>query len=154
MRSNTGDEWWGLAHSWCSSLSQRCRVGLRSDLCAGRSSSATPNWENCCFMDSSLWGNPNHEEQPQTKRVSVVYFYYTDLCINSARLFSPYIRLLNIECKLTMCTLSIIKTSSTGKCCSLPFSVLTGSPCDPFSPGLPGKPCMWSKGKWINRQNE
>lgn len=107
----------------------------------------------------ALWtarygGNPNHEEQPQTKRVSVVYFYYTDLCINSARLFSPYIWLLNIECKLTLCTLSVIKTSSTGKCCSLPFSVLTGSPCDPFSPGLPGKPCMWSKGKWINRQNE
>lgn len=40
MRSDTDAGWECLACSLCSSLSQRCSVGLRSDLCACRSSTS------------------------------------------------------------------------------------------------------------------
>ena len=50
MRSHTTVGWEGLALSLCSNSSQRCSVGLRSELCAGQSSSSTPN-----SLSMSLW---------------------------------------------------------------------------------------------------
>lgn len=45
---------WCQAHSQCSILSQRCLTGLRSELCAGQSSSSTLKSENYFFMDLAL----------------------------------------------------------------------------------------------------
>jgi len=43
-----------LAHSLRSNSSQRCSIGLRSGLCAGQSSSSTPNSIIHVFMDLTL----------------------------------------------------------------------------------------------------
>lgn len=43
-------------------------------------------------------------------------------------------------------TLYIMYYSTDRAGCSILF-ILTGSPGDPFSPGLPGRPCIWGKGK-------
>ena len=49
---NVGRE--GLARTLRSNSSQRCSIGLRSGLCAGQSSSSTPNWLIHVFMDLAL----------------------------------------------------------------------------------------------------
>ena len=50
VRSHTDVGQEGLALSLCSNSSQRCSVGLKSGLCAGQSSSSTPN-----SLSMSLW---------------------------------------------------------------------------------------------------
>lgn len=55
VRCNTDVGRSDLAHSRRSSPSQRCWIGLRSELCTGQSRSSPPNWENlinilaCCI---------------------------------------------------------------------------------------------------------
>ncbi len=54
VRSDTDVGREGLARSLCSNSSQRCSIGLRSGLCAGQSSSSTPNSLIHVFMDLAL----------------------------------------------------------------------------------------------------
>ena len=54
VRSDTDVGREGLARSLRSNSSQRCSIGLRSGLCAGQSSSSTPNSLIHVFMDLAL----------------------------------------------------------------------------------------------------
>ena len=54
VRSGTDVGREGLARSLRSNSSQRCSIGLRSGLCAGQSSSSTPNLLIHVFMDLAL----------------------------------------------------------------------------------------------------
>ncbi|KAK3549116.1 hypothetical protein QTP70_032576 [Hemibagrus guttatus] len=54
VRSGTDVGREGLARSLRSNSSQRCSMGLRSGLCAGQSSSSTPNSLIHVFMDLAL----------------------------------------------------------------------------------------------------
>ena len=54
MRSGTDVGREGLARNLRSSSSQRCSMGLRSGLCAGQSSSSTPNSSNYVFIVLAL----------------------------------------------------------------------------------------------------
>uniref|UniRef100_A0A3P8S0T8 Uncharacterized protein n=1 Tax=Amphiprion percula TaxID=161767 RepID=A0A3P8S0T8_AMPPE len=54
VRSHTDVGPEGLALSLCSNSSQRCSMGLRSGLCAGQSSSSTPDSVIHVFMDLAL----------------------------------------------------------------------------------------------------
>ncbi|XP_051526065.1 uncharacterized protein LOC127424703 [Myxocyprinus asiaticus] len=54
VRSDTDVGREGLARSLHSNSSQRCSIGLRSGLCAGQSSSSTPNSLIHVFMDLAL----------------------------------------------------------------------------------------------------
>ena len=60
VRSGTDVGQEGLTHSLSSNSSQRCSIGLRSGLCAGQSSSSTPNLLIHVFMDLALCTGPNH----------------------------------------------------------------------------------------------
>ena len=60
VRSGTDIGREGLARSLRSNSSQRCSIGLRSGLCAGQSSSSTPNSLIHVFMDLVLSTGPNH----------------------------------------------------------------------------------------------
>ena len=55
VRSHTDVGREGLALSLHSNSSQRCSIGLRSGLCAGQSSSSTPNSLIHVFMDPALF---------------------------------------------------------------------------------------------------
>ena len=54
LRGQTDIGWEGLAHSLRSKSSQRCSIGLRWGLCAGQSSSSTPNLIIHVFMAFAL----------------------------------------------------------------------------------------------------
>lgn len=54
VRSHTDVGREGLALSLCSNSSQRCSIGFRSGLCAGQSSSSTPDSIIHVFMDLAL----------------------------------------------------------------------------------------------------
>lgn len=47
--------WYGLAHSWCCTSSQRCWTEWRSGFCVGHSSSSTPITEIYFFTELRLW---------------------------------------------------------------------------------------------------
>uniref|UniRef100_A0A667X151 Doublecortin domain-containing protein n=1 Tax=Myripristis murdjan TaxID=586833 RepID=A0A667X151_9TELE len=74
VRSNTDVGQEGLARSLRSNSSQRCSLGLRSGLCAGQSSSSTPNSLIHVFMDLALctgaqscWNRKGHLQTVPTK---------------------------------------------------------------------------------------
>ena len=54
VRSDNDIRWEGPARSLCFNSSQRCSIGLRSGLCAGQSSSSTPNSLIHVLMDLAL----------------------------------------------------------------------------------------------------
>ncbi len=66
LASSNIDVGWGLAHSRCSSLTQRCWMALRSGLCAGQSVSTTRDWENHFFEELAggallCWNKAKHK---------------------------------------------------------------------------------------------
>ncbi|KAG7317169.1 hypothetical protein KOW79_019467 [Hemibagrus wyckioides] len=75
-----------MACSLCSNSSQRCSIGLRSGLCAGQSSSSTPNSLIHDFMDLALctgvqscWNrkgsSPNSSHKVWSRKLSKMSWY-------------------------------------------------------------------------------